>query len=111
VVEAHRRCRAVAVQREHLGRDEFAVEAIRDGVHANRGGDEPGGVDAFATGERDLSERGGTENGDKHPEGRANELRHDVTAPVKGEFSGQIVAWTERQQGCTRYLASHAASC
>ena len=46
----------VRIEHEHFGRDEFAVEAVTDGVGADGGHHQPHGIDLFAPMQGDRSQ-------------------------------------------------------
>jgi hypothetical protein len=54
-------CGASRIEREDLGRDDLAVEAIGDGVRAQRRDEEPGGAHGFAAAQREPGEGAGAE--------------------------------------------------
>ena len=55
------------VEGEDPGRDESAVEPVRDRVRAERGGEEPGGADRLAAGEGEARKGARTGGGDGDP--------------------------------------------
>ena len=57
----------VVVEHQHLGGDPRRVEAVGQGIDAQRGGDEPQCVDRFAAVQRDAADGCRAEHGDAKP--------------------------------------------
>ena len=74
------------VQGDDAGGEEAAVEAVRQRVGAERGGDQPERVDALAAVQREHGQAGGAEQGcgaqDQHlGGGNSGRLRHMALSP------------------------------
>ena len=76
VVEPHRRSRPRRVEGKDVGRDELAVEAIRDRVDAEGGDEEPGGADLLPPREGDGGKAAGAGEGDGGPGQGRTEAGH-----------------------------------
>ena len=85
VVEALGRRGARGVEDQHLGRDEGAVEAVADGIDADRRDDEPEAVDGLAAVQRDAADSASADGGDEAPNQDTND-----------RIPGLFLVWHER---------------
>src|SRR5262249_39687350 len=99
VLEPDGGCRPIGVEREDLGRDQLAIEAIRDGVATQGRGEQPRGVDRLAASERDPGERQSGESRNENPNPEAKRLRHVSSAP---DFEGRPEPNCAEKEGTTR---------
>ena len=64
----------VRIEHEHFGRDEFAVEAVTDGVGADCGHHQPHGADLFAPMQGNRSQCEGAQCGNPKPDKKPDEF-------------------------------------
>src|SRR5580765_7223938 len=70
VVEPLRGCGAAGIEAEDFVREELRVEAVTDDVGTDGGGEEPGGADRLAAGQRQDTEGDGPQHRNRDPNKR-----------------------------------------
>ena len=81
VVEALSGRQPVRIEAQHALGNEQAVKAEGQQIAADRGGDEPDGVDCFAARQRQDAERSGSEQGDAQPTQIGTYVCHHFRSP------------------------------
>jgi len=66
--EAFCRCGSRAIEHQHFGCDESAVEAVPQRIDTDGSDDQPQAVDRFATIQRNAAKRAGADEGNQRPQ-------------------------------------------
>ena len=67
VVEPLGGCGAAGIETKDAVREEIRIEPVADGIGTDRGGQQPGGADRLAAGQREDAERGGAQQRNQPP--------------------------------------------
>ena len=93
------------VEREDPRGDERAVEAVADGVRADRGDEQPGSADVLAATQREDGERAGAGERDEQPAERGQDARDRQPGGDGGRHAANLRAEPERVNTAERGVA------